>query len=162
MIVLGDFTTSLAKAFDEIDPDWRLYDGLVVAGTHKPDGIEYQIDLIRSARESGKPFLGICHGQQVAFIEYCRNVLSIKDATSEEYGYHGTIVVKKRSELLVGLHDGESYWSYYEIDQTIPWKITENFIVTAGHPEYQSSVDKPHPLLIQFIELCKQYSGSAV
>lgn len=37
------------------------------------------------ARLNRKPFLGICLGFQCAVIEYCRNVLNLKDATSAEF-----------------------------------------------------------------------------
>ena len=32
------------------------------------------------------PFLGICFGMQMAVIEFARNKLNIKDATSSEFG----------------------------------------------------------------------------
>ena len=34
-------------------------------------------------------FFGICLGMQLALIEFCRNVLGIKDATSEEFESKG-------------------------------------------------------------------------
>ena len=44
--------------------------------------------------------------------------MGIKNATSEEFG-QGVFVVKKRPELKVGLHDGESWWSNYEVIEEV-------------------------------------------
>ena len=152
MELIGDFRTSLEKAFDEIDINWRDYNGLVVCGTHDPRNTEEYIEKIRHARENGIPSLLICFGHQLGAIEYARNVLGIKDATSEEFG-KGTFVVKKRKELKVGFHEGENWWSNYEV--VINWEIPKHFISVPFHPEYGSSKDDPHPLLIKFINLCK-------
>lgn len=153
MLILNDFNTTVEKALDEIDPKWKFYDGLIICGTHTPSMPEKQIELIKQARENGTPFLGICFGHQLAAIEYARNILNIKDATSEEWSKEGTLVVKKLDNLKVGLKDGESHWNNYEV--SIDWYKPKNFITCQFHPEYQSSKDKPHPLLLRFIELCK-------
>lgn len=157
MLVLGDFNTSVTRALSEIDPKWQSYEGLVICGTHSPEknDIEMQINEIRDARERGTPFLGICHGHQLCAVEYARNVRGIQDACSEEWG-KGTFVVKKLPELKVGLHGGESYWHNYEA--TIKWKNPENFFTCQYHPEYQSSKDKPHPLLVKFLSYAKMAS----
>lgn len=162
MEILSDFRTSVIKSLEEIDENWSAYKGLVVCGSHKPD--QQQIDIILKAiqefREAGKPFLGICFGHQLAFVEYCRNVLKIKDATSEEWG-EGTFVVKKREKgLNVGYFEGESYWNNYEIDPILAkkWKKADNFITVQYHPEYQSSIDKPHPILKKLLDNAKEYT----
>lgn len=158
MKVLNDFNTSVEKALSEIDPKWRDYTGLIVCGTHTPHMVDYMIDAIAEAREFNTPFLGICFGHQLAAIEYARNVEGIADATSEEIG-SGTLIVKKRPEgLKVGLHDGESYWHNYEVDpefERLVWAKTDYFITCQYHPEYQSSPDKPHPLLVKFLHYAK-------
>lgn len=157
MQILNNFNTTVEKALSEIDPHWRRYKGLIVCGTHSPTDVEQMLVLIREARESGLPFLGICAGYQLASIEYARGVLGIPDATSEEFMVEGTLVVKKRPELKVGLHEGETWWSNYEvvIDPVFP----ENFFTVPFHPEYQSSVDKPHPLLVEFLNYAKGYTN---
>lgn len=153
--MISDFSTSVQKALSEIDPRWRDYKGLIVCGSHTPTNVETTIDMIREARETGIPFLGLCFGHQLAWIEYCRSVLGIKDATSEEFG-KGTFVVKKRDEIKVGLHAGESWWSNYECDYSFgAWGKADNFISVAFHPEYQSSKGKPHPLLVRFLDHAK-------
>lgn len=157
MQIFNDFNTSVKKALEEIDPKYMDYGGLVICGTHTPSplGVIEEIREIRHARETGLPFLGICMGHQLAFIEYCRNVLGQSDATSEEFSQKGTFVVKKRPEgLKVGLHYGETYWHNYEC--LGDWEKPPNFITCQYHPEYQSSIDNPHPLLVKFIELCKK------
>lgn len=125
-----------------------------MCGTHSPKDFDVDaiLERIKIARENKTPFLGICWGHQLGAIEYARNVLGIKDATSEEFG-QGTYVVKKKPEgLYVGLHDGETYWNNYEV--TIDWQKPDNFITCQFHPEYQSSLGNPHPLLVEFINKC--------
>lgn len=157
MKILGDFRTTVEKALSEIDPAWRNYKGLIVCGTHTPHHWEPIIDEIAFARETGTPFLGICFGHQLAAIEYARNVLGIKDATSEEFGdreaFPHDFVVRKLPALKVGQYDGESYWNNYEVREDIlkSWQKAEDFITCQFHPEYQSSKEKPHPLLLKFL-----------
>jgi CTP synthase (UTP-ammonia lyase) len=153
MQILNTFQTSVHRALSEIDENYIYYDGLVICGTHNQENVDQLIDVIKKARETKRPTLLICAGHQLGAIEYARNVLGIKDATSEEFG-QGTFVVKKRPQLKVGLHEGETWWSNYDV--AIDYKIPENFISVPYHPEYQSSKDKPHKDLINFINLCKK------
>jgi CTP synthase len=60
-------------------------DGVLVAGGFGERGIEGKIEAIKYARENKIPFLGICLGMQLAMIEFARNVLGLKDATSIEF-----------------------------------------------------------------------------
>ncbi|GAF96506.1 unnamed protein product [marine sediment metagenome] len=94
------------------------------------------------------PFLGICHGHQLAAQEYAKNVLK----------QNPDDVLIKLPQLKVGLHDGETYWNNYEVVEGFEdiWKKADNFITCQYHPEYQSSKEKPHPLLVKFIESCKK------
>lgn len=162
MEILNDFNTTVEKALDEIDSRWRDYDGLIVCGTHSPEPVHiYEaLEKIREYREKKKPFLGICFGHQLAAIEYGRNVLC-KPVGSEEFDvsfpYNLYYIVKKLPQLNVGLKDGETYWNNYAVVDGFEdvWKKADNFITCQYHPEYQSSKDKPHPLLVRFIEVCK-------
>jgi len=61
-------------------------DGILVPGGFGVRGIDGKIRAIRYARETKKPYLGLCLGFQLAVIEYARHVLGIADATSEELG----------------------------------------------------------------------------
>jgi len=152
MELFNDFITSVKRALTEIDKDWETYEGLVVCGTHNQSNVEEIIEKIRYARENKVPTLLICAGHQLGAIQWARDN-GIPDATSEEFG-QGTYVVKKRPELKVGLHEGESWWSNYEV--VIDWTIPNNFISVPYHPEYQSSKEKPHPILIKFLNLCRK------
>lgn len=156
MQILNDYATSLNKALEEIDSKYLDYPGYCIAGTHAPHDVEEMISIIQRVRLTGTPFYGECFGHQLAAIEYARHVLGIKDATSEEFG-EGTFVVKKLPQLKVGLFDGESYWNNYEVIPEIleQWKKPENFITAQFHASYQSSKDKPHPLLVKFLNYAK-------
>ncbi|MEK7460329.1 MAG: CTP synthase [Patescibacteria group bacterium] len=60
------------------------FDGILVPGGFGSRGIEGNLAVIRYAREHKIPYFGICYGMQLAVVEYARNVLGIKDATSRE------------------------------------------------------------------------------
>lgn len=73
------------------DPDsnaWeelKSVDGILVPGGFGERGAQGKMDAIKYARENKVPYLGVCLGMQLAIIEFCRNVLGIKDADSEEF-----------------------------------------------------------------------------
>ena len=152
VIILNDFSTSVRKALGEINPNYHLLRGLIICGTHNQQNVEELINLIRVARMEKIPTLLICAGHQLGAIQWARDN-GIPDATSEEFG-QGTFVVKKRPERKVGLHEGESWWSNYEV--VIDWEIPSWFVSVPYHPEYQSSKDSPHKDLVKFLQLCKK------
>ena len=157
----GDFVTSVERAMGEIDKNWRNYNCLIIAGSHNPKNTDFLIGKIKEARETGRPYYGECFGFQLSFIEYARNVIGIRDATSEEFGEKGTFVVRKRREgLNVGLHNGESYWNNYQVDSYLAeqWEIPQNFFIAQYHASYNSSIFKPHKLIKSFLHLCKKWS----
>jgi len=59
-------------------------DGILVAPGFGERGVEGKIEAARFARENKIPFFGICLGMQCAVIEFARNVLNLKDASSTE------------------------------------------------------------------------------
>ncbi len=59
-------------------------DGILVAPGFGGRGIEGKILAVKYARENKIPFFGICLGMQMAVMEYARNVLKLKDASSTE------------------------------------------------------------------------------
>lgn len=155
MEIVGSFQTSVRRALREIDPEYESYVGLVVCGSHDTSDAESIINKIRVAREQKIPVLGICYGHQLAAIEYARNVVGYKDATSEEMSDTGTFIVKKRADgLQVGMKGGESYWNNYEVDSSFNWPKPDYMITVQFHPEYESSLDNPHPILLEFLRLC--------
>ena len=143
----------------EIDPFYLNYNALVICGTHTPVNVEQMIQDIEEARLNGTPYYGECFGHQLACIEWARNKMGIKDAVSEEFGTEGTLVVRKRPELKVGLHDGESWWSNYEVDKDVEKDFEANkpiyFFTAPYHPSYQSSRGKPHKLIRNFLYYAK-------
>ena len=73
---------------DNSHNDWdtlKSADGILVPGGFGDRGIEGKILAANYARTSNTPYLGICLGLQVATIEFCRNVLGMKDANSTEF-----------------------------------------------------------------------------
>ena len=60
-------------------------DGILIPGGFGKRGTEGKIAAIKYARENNIPFLGICLGLQMAVVEFCRNVLSLKQANSGEF-----------------------------------------------------------------------------
>lgn len=68
-------------------------DGILVPGGFGARGTEGKIQAIKYAREHKKPFFGICLGLQLAIIEFARNIVGIKGATSMEFSDSGEHVV---------------------------------------------------------------------
>jgi len=66
---------------------------ILVPGGFGIDGTEGKIATIKYARENNIPYLGICYGMQMAVIEFARNVLNIKNATSSENDEQGTHII---------------------------------------------------------------------
>ncbi len=68
-------------------------EGILVPGGFGARGTEGKIKAIQYARENKKPFFGICLGLQLAIIEFARNVVGIKDATSMEFQDKGSLLI---------------------------------------------------------------------
>ena len=60
-------------------------DGVLVPGGFGDRGIEGMIQAARYARETKKPYLGLCLGMQIAVIEFARHVCGLARATSREF-----------------------------------------------------------------------------
>lgn len=61
------------------------FDGVLVPGGFGERGVLGKILTAQYCRENKKPYFGICLGMQLAAIEYIRNVVGYKDATSAEF-----------------------------------------------------------------------------
>jgi CTP synthase len=72
--------------------------GILIPGGFGKRGTEGKIATITYARINKIPFLGICFGMQMAVIEFARNKLDIKKATSSEFGPSKASVVGLMSE----------------------------------------------------------------
>jgi len=75
-------------------------DAILVPGGFGADGTEGKIAMVENARTKKIPYLGICYGMQMAVIEYARNVLGIKDATSSEFAKKGSLLIGMMSEWI--------------------------------------------------------------
>lgn len=60
-------------------------DAVIVPGGFGSRGVDGKIACVRHCRENLVPYLGICLGFQVAVIEFARNVMNLKDASSTEF-----------------------------------------------------------------------------
>ena len=67
--------------------------GILIPGGFGKRGTEGKIAAIKYARTKKIPFLGICFGMQMAIIEFAKNVLNIKNASSSELNSKCTPVV---------------------------------------------------------------------
>ena len=68
----------------EIKNKLKNISGILIPGGFGKRGTEGKIEAIKHARKKKIPFLGICFGMQMAIIEFARNVLKIKKASSSE------------------------------------------------------------------------------
>ena len=73
----------------------RLKDisGILIPGGFGKRGTNGKIESIKYARNNKIPFFGICFGMQMAIIEFARNKLNLKKATSSEFDKKGLPVI---------------------------------------------------------------------
>jgi CTP synthase len=62
----------------------KNYDGVIVPGGFGESGVEGILQAIKFCRENKIPYLGLCYGMQLMVIEYARNVMGLKGATTSE------------------------------------------------------------------------------
>jgi CTP synthase len=60
------------------------YDGVLIPGGFGTTGVEGMLQVIEYVRKNRIPYFGICYGMQLAIIEYAKNKLKLKDASSTE------------------------------------------------------------------------------
>jgi len=68
-----------------IKKELNYIDGVIIAGGFGIRGIKGKINILKYLRENRIPTLGICLGLQLMVIEFCRNVLNIANAISQEF-----------------------------------------------------------------------------
>lgn len=76
--------------------DLKKYDGVLVPGGFGKTGIEGKLKVIEYVRKNKIPYFGICYGMQLAVLEYARNILKLKDSSTEE-------INPKAKHLIVGI-----------------------------------------------------------
>ena len=85
---------------NEINKKLKDVSGILIPGGFGKRGTEGKIAAINFARINKIPFLGICFGMQMAVIEFARNKLNVKKATSSEFGPSKASVVGLMSEWI--------------------------------------------------------------
>ena len=76
----------------------KKYDGILVPGGFGSTGIEGKLNVIEYVRKQKIPYFGICYGMQLAVLEYAKNVLKLKNVSTEE-------IDPKAEHLVVGIMD---------------------------------------------------------
>jgi CTP synthase len=76
-----------------LDDIFKGVQGILVPGGFGARGTEGKIKAIEYARKNKIPFFGICLGLQLSVIEFARNVIGLKDATSEEFQSGGSHLI---------------------------------------------------------------------
>jgi CTP synthase len=76
----------------------KKYDGILVPGGFGKTGIEGKLNVIEYARKQGIPYFGICYGMQLAVLEFAKNVLKLKHASTEE-------INSRAADLVIGVMD---------------------------------------------------------
>ena len=68
----------------------------MVPGGFGKTGIEGKLKVINYARKNKIPYFGICYGMQLAVLEYARNVLRLRNSSTEE-------IDPKAKHLVIGV-----------------------------------------------------------
>ena len=77
----------------EIKKKLKNISGILIPGGFGKRGTDGKIEAIKHARQNKIPFLGICYGMQMAIIEFARNQLNLKNATSSEFDKKGLPII---------------------------------------------------------------------
>ena len=77
----------------EIKSKLKNISGILIPGGFGKRGTDGKIESIKYARINKIPFLGICYGMQMAIIEFARNKLNLKKATSSEFDKKGLHII---------------------------------------------------------------------
>ena len=77
----------------EIKHKFKDISGILIPGGFGKRGTDGKIEAIKYARNNKIPFFGICYGMQMAIIEFARNKLNLKNATSSEFDKKGLPII---------------------------------------------------------------------
>ncbi len=75
-----------SENIDKVSNCFKDVHGIIVPGGFGERGSDGKILAINYARLNKIPFLGICLGMQLSVIEFARNVMNYKEASSTEFG----------------------------------------------------------------------------
>lgn len=70
---------------ENLDSSFKDCSGIIVPGGFGIRGTEGMILSCKYARENHIPYFGICLGMQILVIEFARDILNLKDASSSEF-----------------------------------------------------------------------------
>ena len=84
----------------EIKSKLKHISGILIPGGFGKRGTTGKIESIKYARENKVPFFGICYGMQMAIIEFAKNQLNLKKATSSEFDKSGLPVIGLLNEWI--------------------------------------------------------------
>jgi len=76
----------------------KKYDGILVPGGFGTSGIDGKLNVIEYARKQQIPYFGICYGMQLMVLEYARNVLKMRNSSTEE-------IDPTAKDLVIGVMD---------------------------------------------------------
>jgi len=157
--------------------DLKKYDGIIVPGGFGETGIDGKLRVIRFARENKIPYFGLCYGMQLAIVEYARNVLGLRDASTTEINPKTKnpvidIMPEQRKLIAEGKFGGTMRLGSYPAvikKGTIAYEAYRKNIIKERHrhryevnPEYVSQLEKaglvfsgtsPDSLLMEIVEL---------
>lgn len=112
-------------------------EGILVPGGFGSRGTEGKMLAIKYARENKKPFFGICLGLQLSIIEFARNVVGIKAATSQEFSDSGDLLIHyMQGQSKDGTKGASMRLGSYECDLkegTLAAKIYGHLKITERH-----------------------------
>ena len=124
-----------ADNFNKNNHELKKYDGIVI-----PDGfgnldVDGLLNVIEYARINNIPCFGICYGLQLMVLEYAKNVLGFKEASSEEFEENSKMPLfkfKKKQDIInkdmrLGLHDA------MVVKDTIAQKIYNSTLIQERH-----------------------------
>ncbi len=117
----------------------KEYDAIIIPGGFGENNTEGMIETIKYARENKIPYLGICLGLQLACIEFARNVLNLKNATSQEFdpqAKHQIIHLiqgKDQEKNLGGTLRLGDYPCYIKDEKTLAYKIFKSHNIIERH-----------------------------
>jgi len=123
-------------------------DGIIVPQGWGSRGAEGKIKAIQIARENKIPYLGLCYGMQMAAIEFCRNVVGIKDANSEE-------IDPKSKNLVIHLMENQKeILKHQNYGGTIrlgawPCKIKKGSLLESLYKKYTNSLYNTLPVVME-------------
>ena len=152
--------TTLIKSLDEIDKNWRDYEGLIIPGSWPGEDdkefIKKAISRVKEAKKNKIPFLGICLGLHVLALSEGGRVVRMDEQRKGIYPVKGWWGETQETHWHGYKIEGEfPGYVVYETDGIIEAMRKDNIIATQFHPEYQSSKKNPHPILKEFLDTCK-------